>query len=41
VEQDELEAWIQNEIANGKPLRGTYPPDADTKARYLQQRTSG
>ena len=41
VEQDDLEAWIQHEIANGKPLRGTYPPDADTKARYHQHRSSG
>jgi regulator of RNase E activity RraA len=33
-EQDELERFIQAEIASGKPLRGTYPPDADTLARY-------
>src|SRR4051795_4662529 len=25
VKQDQLEAWIQGEIASGKPLRGTYP----------------
>src|SRR3954468_17850603 len=29
VEQDAQEAWIQNETRQGKPLRGTYPPDAD------------
>src|SRR3954447_23782347 len=34
VEQDDLERFIQAEIASGKPLRGTYPPDADTLARY-------
>src|SRR3954470_15265087 len=30
TEQEQLEAWIQNEIAHGKPLRGTYPPDEAT-----------
>src|SRR3954464_9073711 len=30
--QDDLERFIQAEIASGKPLRGTYPPDADTLA---------
>jgi regulator of RNase E activity RraA len=40
-EQEELEAWIQNEIAQGKPLRGTYPPDEATLGRYHQGRSSG
>jgi regulator of RNase E activity RraA len=40
-EQEELEAWIQNEIRNGKPLRGTYPPDEETRRRYLHDRSSG
>lgn len=40
-EQEQLEAWIANEIAHGKPLRGTYPPDRSTLERYHQQRTSG
>src|SRR3954453_10008966 len=30
VEQDAMEAWIQNEIRHGKPLLGTYPPDEET-----------
>jgi regulator of RNase E activity RraA len=34
AEQEKLEEFIQAEIASGKPLRGTYPPDADTLARY-------
>jgi regulator of RNase E activity RraA len=34
AEQEELERFIGAEIAAGKPLRGTYPPDADTLARY-------
>jgi regulator of RNase E activity RraA len=34
VEQDRIESWIQSEIAGGKPLRGTYPPDEETLARY-------
>src|SRR3954449_12941796 len=39
--QDELEAWIQNEIRDGKPLRGTYPPDEETRRRYHDSRSSG
>jgi regulator of RNase E activity RraA len=34
ADQDQLEGWIQNEIAGGKPLRGTYPPDDETLKRY-------
>jgi regulator of RNase E activity RraA len=41
TEQDELEAWIQNEIRSGKPLRGTYPPDEETRRRYHDTRSSG
>jgi regulator of RNase E activity RraA len=40
-EQDELEAWIQQQIRDGKPLRGTYPPDAETRRRYHDRRSSG
>jgi regulator of RNase E activity RraA len=40
-EQEELEAFIQNEIRSGRPLRGTYPPDEDTLRRYHDHRTSG
>jgi regulator of RNase E activity RraA len=36
VEQERLEAFIQAEVAGGRPLRGTYPPDAATRARYKQ-----
>jgi regulator of RNase E activity RraA len=38
VAQEELERFIQAEIAHGRPLRGTYPPDAETRARYEQAR---
>jgi regulator of RNase E activity RraA len=41
VEQEQLEAFIQQEIAQGKPLKGTYPPDRTTLERYHQQRVSG
>jgi regulator of RNase E activity RraA len=34
VEQERMETWIQAEIAAGRPLRGTYPPDAETLERY-------
>jgi regulator of RNase E activity RraA len=40
AEQEDLERWIATEIAGGKPLRGTYPPDEATRARYRRQRTS-
>jgi regulator of RNase E activity RraA len=41
MEQDALESWIQQEIRAGKPLRGTYPPDEETRRRYLDHRNSG
>ncbi|MBV8889797.1 MAG: ribonuclease activity regulator RraA [Alphaproteobacteria bacterium] len=34
AEQERLEAFLFREIAGGAPLFGTYPPDADTMARY-------
>ena len=40
-EQEKLERFIQDEIANGKPLRGTYPPDEDTLRRYHESQFSG
>jgi regulator of RNase E activity RraA len=40
-EQEQLEGWIANEIANGEPLRGTYPPDQATRARYEAFRADG
>ena len=33
-EQEKLEEFVQLEIASGRPLAGTYPPNAETKARY-------
>ena len=33
-EQEKLEEFVQEEIASGRPLPGTYPPNAATKARY-------
>jgi regulator of RNase E activity RraA len=34
LEQELLEAWIMNEVANGAALPGLYPPNAENKARY-------
>lgn len=34
VQQEKLERFIQYEISNGVPLKGTYPPDEATLARY-------
>jgi regulator of RNase E activity RraA len=33
-EQEKLEEFVQQEIATGRPLPGTYPPNAATKARF-------
>lgn len=33
-EQELLERFVQEEIAGGRPLPGTYPPDAATLERY-------
>ena len=33
-EQEKLEEFVQQEIASGRPLPGTYPPNAAAKARY-------
>ena len=35
-EQEKLERFIQYEVSNGAPLRGTYPPDEDTLERYRE-----
>lgn len=34
LEQEQLEEFVQLEIAAGRPLPGTYPPNAETRARY-------
>ncbi|MDA0160669.1 ribonuclease activity regulator RraA [Solirubrobacter ginsenosidimutans] len=39
-EQEKLERFIQYEISNGAPLRGTYPPDEDTLRRYHESQFS-
>ena len=39
-EQDVLEEFVLQEITGGKPLPGTYPPNADTLARYKTWRQS-
>jgi regulator of RNase E activity RraA len=35
--QEDLERFVLQEIEAGKPLRGTYPPDADTLRRYHER----
>jgi regulator of RNase E activity RraA len=37
-EQEKLEEFVQLEIAAGRPLPGTYPPNAETKVRYEKWR---
>jgi regulator of RNase E activity RraA len=38
TEQEQLEAFITQRIAEGRPLRGTYPPDEATLAAYREWR---
>jgi regulator of RNase E activity RraA len=33
-EQERMEAWIMEEVAQGVPLPGLYPMNAETRARY-------
>ena len=35
-EQESIERFVLQEIAAGRPLSGTYPPNAETRARYEQ-----
>jgi regulator of RNase E activity RraA len=37
-EQEIMEEFVLQEIAQGRPLPGTYPPNAETLARYRQWR---
>jgi regulator of RNase E activity RraA len=37
-EQERLEVFVLQEVAGGRPLPGTYPPNAETLARYRQWR---
>jgi regulator of RNase E activity RraA len=41
VEQEALEGWIMQEVENGVPLPGLYPPNAENKARYEASRKKG
>ncbi|MCG8690066.1 MAG: ribonuclease activity regulator RraA [Minwuiales bacterium] len=34
LEQEQLEEFVIEEVRSGQPLRGTYPPNDDTMARY-------
>lgn len=34
AEQEKLEGWILKEIERGLPVKGLYPPDEETLARY-------
>ncbi|WP_439597741.1 ribonuclease activity regulator RraA [Falsiroseomonas sp.] len=38
IEKERMEEWILEQIAAGAPLEGTYPPDAETKARFKAER---
>jgi regulator of RNase E activity RraA len=38
IEQERMEAWIMGEVEKGVALPGLYPMNAETKARYEQQK---
>lgn len=38
TEQEQMEIFISQRITEGRPLRGTYPPDDETLAAYAQWR---
>jgi len=38
AEQEVMEEFVTQEIAGGRPLPGTYPPNAETMARYRRWR---
>lgn len=37
VEQERFEEWVVQQVKQGLPLPGLYPPDAATQARYLAE----
>ncbi|MCF8566846.1 ribonuclease activity regulator RraA [Alicyclobacillus tolerans] len=39
-DRDRLEGWLQQRVAQGASIRGTYPPDEATLAEYQQWRKS-
>jgi regulator of RNase E activity RraA len=39
-EQEQLEAWIMNEVNSGRALPGLYPANEETKARYAASRNN-
>jgi regulator of RNase E activity RraA len=40
-DRDHLETWLQQRVAAGASIRGTYPPDDETKAEYRRDTGRG
>ncbi|MFO1090169.1 MAG: ribonuclease activity regulator RraA [Hyphomicrobiales bacterium] len=40
-EQERLEAWLHGEVKKGARLPGLYPPNEETRARYLKETGRG
>jgi regulator of RNase E activity RraA len=40
TEQEELEAWLMDEVKAGRTLPGLYPPNDETMARYKARKKS-
>ena len=41
LEQERMERFVQTEIASGRPLAGTYPPNDATRLRYDKWKKQG
>jgi regulator of RNase E activity RraA len=40
-DRDQLESWLQHRVADGASIRGTYPPDEDTRTEYRRETGRG
>jgi regulator of RNase E activity RraA len=40
-DRDQLETWLQHRVAGGASIRGTYPPDEETRAQYQRETGPG
>lgn len=40
IEQELMEEFLRQRVADGAPLRGTYPPGPDVRAEWLAHRTA-
>jgi regulator of RNase E activity RraA len=41
AEQEQLEAWVMQQVEQGAALPGLYPPNAENQARYAASKAGG